>query len=50
MLKSLSIHQGNNKGIVKFNFVILCLTFRGSIATTYVFDLEFKNVSCLGLF
>ena len=36
MLKSISIHQRENKGIVKSNFVISCLAFRGLIPTTLV--------------
>ena len=31
MLKSMSIHQMDNKGIVKSNFVTSCIAFRGSI-------------------
>ena len=31
MLKSMSIHQRDSKGIVKSNFVTSCLAFRGSI-------------------
>ena len=31
MLKSMSIHQRDNKGTVKSNFVASCLAFRGSI-------------------
>ena len=31
MLKSMSIHQKNNNGIVKSNFVTSCLAFRSSI-------------------
>ena len=34
MLKSMSIHQSNNKRIVKSNFVTLCLAFKGSILTS----------------
>ena len=34
MLKSMSIHQRNSKGIVKSNFVTSCLTFKGSIPTS----------------
>ena len=33
MLKSMSIHQKDSKGIVKSNFVTLYLDFRGSIPT-----------------
>lgn len=33
MFKSMSIHQKDNKGIVKSNFVTSCLTFRDSIPT-----------------
>ena len=33
MLKSMSIYQRDNKGIVKSNFITLCLAFRGSIPT-----------------
>ena len=33
MLKSMSIHQMDNKGIVKSDFVTSCLAFRGSIPT-----------------
>ena len=40
MLKSMSIHQNNNKRIVESNFVTSCLAFRGSIPT----------ISCLGFF
>ena len=31
MLKSVSIHQNDRKGIVKSNFVTSCLAFRGPI-------------------
>ena len=31
MLKSMSIHQRDSKGLVKSNFVTSCLAFRGSI-------------------
>ena len=33
MLKLMSIHQRDSKGIVKSNFVTSCLAFRGSIPT-----------------
>ena len=33
MLKSMSIHQRDNKWIVKSNFVTSCLAFRDSIPT-----------------
>ena len=33
MLKSMSIHQKDNDGIVKSNFVTSCLAFRISITT-----------------
>ena len=35
MLKSMSIHQRDNMGIVKSNFVKSCLDFRGSIPTNF---------------
>ena len=34
MLKSISIHQKDNKGMVKSNFVISCLAFRGLVLTS----------------
>ena len=34
MLKSMSIHQNDSKGTVKFNFVTTCLAFRGSTQQT----------------
>ena len=40
MLKSMSIHQRDNKGIVKSNFVTSCLAFRGSIPTLITWDDE----------
>ena len=33
MLKSISIHPEDNKGIVRSNFVTPCLAFKGSIPT-----------------
>ena len=33
MLKSMSIHQKDSKGIIQSNFVTSCHTFRGSIPT-----------------
>ena len=33
ILKSISMHKNDSKGIVKFDFVTLCLTFMGSIPT-----------------
>ena len=35
MLKSMSIHQKNSKGIFKSNSVTSYLSFRGSIPTYY---------------
>ena len=43
MLKSMSIHQRDNKGIVKFNFLTSCLTFMGSIPTV-IRSFEFDKI------
>ena len=40
MLKLMSIHQRDSKGIVKSNFVTLCLVFSGSIPTTNALHLN----------
>ena len=43
MLKSMSIHQRDNKGIVKFKFLTSCLTFMGSILTV-IRSFEFDKI------
>ena len=37
------MHEMNSKGIVKFNFVILCLAFRGSILTVVIIKIDRKE-------
>ena len=43
MLKSMSIHQKDSKIMVKYNFVISCLAFKGSIPTHRSFTWKIKS-------
>ena len=43
MLKLMSMHKRDNKGIVKSNFFTSCLAFRGSIPTK-MYKKQKKNV------
>ena len=48
MLKSISMHQRDSKGIVKSNFITSCLAFRGSIPT-YVPLSDMKDKLLIGV-
>ena len=43
ILKSTSMHKKNNKGTMKSNFVVSCITFRGSIPTKLTIPYELTS-------
>ena len=42
MVKSMSMHKQDSKGIVKSNFVISCLTFKGLIPILPWLEIELR--------